>query len=150
MTPRSAALRVSLPLVAHCPMERRPPDHGPGGGHAHDRAVKRKARETEMGNKLFVGNLSFQTTEEALAESFGRFGEVKEAKIILDRETRRPRGFAFVTMGSDEEASEAIAGMNGADLDGRPLRVNEAEDRRGPRPGGGGGGGGGRRDDYGD
>lgn len=93
-----------------------------------------------MGSKLFVGNLSFQTSEEGLSSAFAQFGEVREAKVILDRETQRPRGFGFVTMGSDDEAQAAIQGMNGADLDGRPLRVNEAEDRRGPPRGGGGGG----------
>ncbi|MEM1025950.1 MAG: RNA-binding protein [Myxococcota bacterium] len=97
-----------------------------------------------MGSKLFVGNLSFQTSEEGLSSAFAQFGEVREAKIILDRETQRPRGFGFVTMGSDEEAQAAIEGMNGTELDGRPLRVNEAEDRRGPGGGGRGPGGGGR------
>jgi RNA recognition motif-containing protein len=106
-----------------------------------------------MGNKLFVGNLSFSTTEDGLSASFARFGTVKEAKIILDRETGRPRGFGFVTMDSDEEAARAMEEMNGENLDGRPLRVNLAEDRRGggggrpPRGGGGdrGGFGGGDR-----
>jgi len=106
-----------------------------------------------MGSKLFVGNLSFQTSEEGLSSAFAQFGEVREAKIILDRETQRPRGFGFVTMGSDDEAQAAIQGMNGTDLDGRPLRVNEAEDRRGPPRGGGGGGrgpGGGGGGGFGD
>ncbi|MGF1508172.1 MAG: RNA recognition motif domain-containing protein [Myxococcota bacterium] len=100
-----------------------------------------------MGNKLFVGNLSFSTTEDALSASFARFGTVKEAKIIMDRETGRPRGFGFVTMGSDEEAGRAMNEMNGESLDGRPLRVNLAEDRRGPGgPRGPRSGGGGRPD----
>jgi len=96
-----------------------------------------------MSSKLFVGNLSFSTTEDQLQEAFGQFGNVVEAKIILDRDTGRPRGFGFVTMDSENSAQEAIDGMNGTMLDGRPLRVNIAEERRPPRGGGGGGGGGG-------
>ena len=94
-----------------------------------------------MSSKLFVGNLSFSTTEDRLQETFGQFGSVVEAKIILDRDTGRPRGFGFVTMDSEDSAQEAIDGMNGTMLDGRPLRVNIAEERRPPRGGGGGGGG---------
>lgn len=97
-----------------------------------------------MSSKLFVGNLSFSTTEDQLHETFGQFGSVVEAKIILDRDTGRPRGFGFVTMDSEDSAQEAIDGMNGTMLDGRPLRVNIAEERRPPRGGGGGGYGGGR------
>jgi RNA recognition motif-containing protein len=99
-----------------------------------------------MGNRLYVGNLSFNTTEESLRDAFSAFGEVVEAKVVNDRDTGRSRGFGFVSMGSDAEAQRAIAEMNGADLDGRSLRVNEAEERK---PRGGGGGGGGRRDDRG-
>ncbi|MCA8950199.1 MAG: RNA-binding protein [Planctomycetes bacterium] len=96
-----------------------------------------------MGTRLYVGNLSFQTTEDALREAFGGDGRtVSEVKIMLERDTGRSRGFAFVEMGSDEDAQGAIAAMNGAELDGRPLRVNEAEPRR--EGGGGGGGFGGR------
>ncbi|MCX4246279.1 RNA recognition motif domain-containing protein [Paraliomyxa miuraensis] len=95
-----------------------------------------------MNQRLFVGNLAFQTTEEGLRAAFEEFGVVTDAKIITDRETGRSRGFAFLTMGSDEDAKKAIEGMNGAMVDGRALRVNEAEERR-PRAGGGGGGGGG-------
>lgn len=101
-----------------------------------------------MGNRLYVGNLSFNTTEESLRQAFSTFGEVVEAKVVNDRDTGRSRGFGFVSMGNDSEAQRAIAEMNGADLDGRALRVNEAEERK-PRSGGGGGGGGGRRDDRG-
>jgi RNA recognition motif-containing protein len=100
-----------------------------------------------MGNRLYVGNLSFNTTEETLRAAFSAFGEVLEAKVVNDRDTGRSRGFGFVSMGNDSEAQRAIQEMNGADLDGRALRVNEAEERK-PR-GGGGGGGGGRRDDRG-
>ena len=94
-----------------------------------------------MNNRLYVGNLSFHTTEDSLLRAFQACGEVVEAKLILDRETGRSRGFAFVVMSNAEEAQRAISQMNGADLDGRPLRVNEAEERK-PRSGGGGGGGG--------
>ncbi len=93
-----------------------------------------------MGNRLFVGNLSFNTTEEALMAAFQEFGEVVEARLMTERETGRSRGFAFVEMATPEAATKAIEEMNGAVLDGRPLRVNEAEKR--PERGGGGGGGG--------
>ena len=102
-----------------------------------------------MSNKLFVGNLSFQTTENDLQDAFAAFGSVTETNLMMDRETNRPRGFGFVTMSSAEEAQNAIAGLNGKDLSGRALTVNVArpkEDR--PAGGGGrrefGGGGGGR------
>lgn len=108
-----------------------------------------------MGNRLYVGNLAFSTTEEALKEAFSEFGEVVDAKLMLERETGRSRGFAFVELATAQAAKAAIEQMNGAVIDGRALRVNEAEDRgsRGPggggggfsRGGGGGGGGGGRR-----
>jgi RNA recognition motif-containing protein len=91
-----------------------------------------------MGNRLYVGNLSFHTTDGAVQEAFSQCGEVTEVKVVLDRDTGRSRGFAFVTMGTDDAAQKAIAELNGAMLDGRPLRVNEAEERS-PRGGGGGG-----------
>ena len=94
-----------------------------------------------MGNRLYVGNLSFSTSRESLEAAFAAAGEVREISIPTDRETGQPRGFAFVTMGSAQAAADAIAKMNGAMLDGRPLRVNEAQER--PRGGGGGGGFGG-------
>ena len=97
-----------------------------------------------MNNRLYVGNLAFHTTEETLQRVFQACGEVAETKLVLDRETGRSRGFAFVSMATEDGARKAIAEMNGADLDGRALRVNEAEERR-PRAGGGGGGGGGYR-----
>jgi cold-inducible RNA-binding protein len=102
-----------------------------------------------MGNKLYVGNLSFNTTETDLMDLFAQAGTVSEAMIMQDRFTGKSRGFAFVTMGSDAEAAEAVNKFHGKTIDGRPLTVNEArpkEDR--PRTGGGGGyggGGGGRR-----
>ena len=92
-----------------------------------------------MGTKLYVGNLNFTTTEDALKTAFAANGRtVKEVAIPSDRETGRPRGFAFVTMGSEGDAKAAIAALDGKDLDGRSLRVNEAQDK--PRSGGGGGG----------
>ena len=99
-----------------------------------------------MNNRLYVGNLSFHTTEDVLQSAFAQFGEVAEVKLMIDRETGRSRGFAFVSMATEDGAKGAIASMNGQLLDGRPLRVNEAEDRRGGPggPGGPGGGGGGR------
>ena len=92
-----------------------------------------------MGNRLYVGNLSFSTGADALREAFAKFGEVTDVHLVTDRDSGQPRGFGFITMGSAAAAQEAIAGMNGADLDGRALRVNEAEERQGGRGGGGGG-----------
>ncbi|GAC1539438.1 MAG: hypothetical protein NVS3B10_04170 [Polyangiales bacterium] len=96
-----------------------------------------------MNNRLYVGNLAFQTTEDVLRTAFAAFGEVVEVKLVLDRDTGRSRGFAFVSMADGEAAQKATTGMNGMMLDGRPLRVNEAEERQARGPGGGGGGGGG-------
>ena len=93
-----------------------------------------------MNTKLFVGNLSFNTTENDLQDAFAAHGVVAEANLMTDRETGRPRGFAFVTMGTPEEAQKAIDAMNGANLDGRSLTVNEARPRE-ERSGGGFGGG---------
>jgi RNA recognition motif-containing protein len=108
-----------------------------------------------MSNKLFVGNLSFNTTENDLNDLFAAHGTVTETNLMMDRETGRPRGFAFVTMSSDEEAQKAIAALSGKELDGRALTVNEAKPREERPPGGGGrrgfsggGGGGGRRERY--
>jgi RNA recognition motif-containing protein len=111
-----------------------------------------------MSSKLFVGNLSFNTTENDLTAAFAAFGTVTETNLMMDRETGRPRGFGFITMGSDEEAQKAIEGLNGKDMDGRALTVNVAKPReeRAPRGGGGGrreyggggGGGGGGRGRY--
>jgi hypothetical protein len=102
-----------------------------------------------MNQRLFVGNLAFQTTEEDLRNAFAAHGSVVDTKIITDRETGRSRGFAFLTMGTDQEAATAIEAMNGAMIDGRALRVNEAEERR-PRSGGPGGGPGGGGGGFGD
>src|SRR5580698_9311644 len=99
-----------------------------------------------MNNKLFVGNLSFNTTENDLNDAFAAYGTVTETNLMMDRMTNRPRGFGFVTMSTAEEAQKAIAAMNGAQLDGRALTVNVARPREDRPPGGGGGGGGGRRE----
>ncbi len=99
-----------------------------------------------MSNKLFVGNLSFNTTENDLNDAFAAFGTVTETNLMMDRETGRPRGFGFVTMSSADEAQKAIDGLNGKDFDGRALTVNVAKPRE-ERTGGGGGGGG--RREYG-
>ncbi len=102
-----------------------------------------------MSTKLFVGNLSFNTTENDLQDAFAAHGTVVETNLMVDRMSGRPRGFAFVTMGSPDEAQKAIAALNGKELDGRALTVNIARPRE-ERPGGGGGGGGrGPRRDYG-
>jgi RNA recognition motif-containing protein len=92
-----------------------------------------------MSNKLFVGNLSFNTTENDLNDAFAAFGSVTETNLMMDRETGRPRGFGFITMSSAEEAQKAIEAMNGKDMDGRALTVNVAKPRE-ERTGGGGGG----------
>ena len=99
-----------------------------------------------MNTRLYVGNLSFNTTADGVRTAFEAFGTVSDVHLVTDRETGRARGFAFVTMGSPDEAAKAIQGMDGKTLDGRPLRVNEAEERqqRGGGGGGRGGGGGGR------
>jgi RNA recognition motif-containing protein len=109
-----------------------------------------------MSNKLFVGNLSFKTTENDLQDAFAAHGTVVEANLMMDRMSGRPRGFGFVTMSTPEEAQKAIEAMHGKELDGRALTVNIArprEERAGGGGGGGGrgygGGGGGGRRDYG-
>ena len=95
-----------------------------------------------MGKKLFVGSLAWATDSSGLQTAFSRFGEIEEAIVISDRETGRSRGFGFVTFVDDSSVQTAISEMNGADLDGRPIVVNEAKEQA-PRGGGGGGGGGG-------
>lgn len=84
-----------------------------------------------MGNRLYVGNLSFGSTQESLRAAFSAHGEVVDVHLVADRVTGQPRGFGFVTMGSREQAEGAIAAMNGSELDGRALKVNEAEERPG-------------------
>ncbi len=104
-----------------------------------------------MSTKLFVGNLSFKTTENDLQDAFAACGTVVETNIMMDRMTGRPRGFAFVTMSSPEEAQKAIDELHGKEFDGRALTVNIARPREERPPGGGGGGGGSRgpRREYG-
>src|SRR5690242_10025359 len=106
-----------------------------------------------MNTRLYVGNLSFNTTADGVRTAFQQFGTVSDVHLVTDRETGRSRGFAFVTMGTTDEAAKAIEGMDGKTLDGRPLRVNEAEQRQARGGGGGGGGfrggGGGGRGGYG-
>lgn len=101
-----------------------------------------------MGKKLYIGNLSFKVTEDELQEKLAEFGQVESVKIITDRDTGQSKGFGFVEMSSDAEARAAIDGLNGKELGGRALKVNEArpQERSGRGGGGGpGGGGGGRR-----
>jgi RNA recognition motif-containing protein len=110
-----------------------------------------------MNNKLFVGNLSFNTTENDLQDAFAAYGTVVEANLMTDRMSGRSRGFAFVTLSTEEEAQKAIEALNGSSMDGRAVTVNVAKPRE-ERPGGGGGGrreysgggggGGGRRNRY--
>ena len=104
-----------------------------------------------MGNKLYVGNLPYTVRDGDLEQSFGQFGTVTSAKVMMERDTGRSKGFGFVEMGSDAEAQAAIAGMNGQPLGGRSLVVNEARpmEARPPRTGGGGGYGGGGGGGYG-
>jgi RNA recognition motif-containing protein len=106
-----------------------------------------------MGNRLYVGNLPYQTTDEQLTELFSRAGSVESVRVMRDMATGRARGFAFVQMATDEDAQKAITEFHQYRLDGRPLIVNEARPRAegsgsGGRPGGGGGGGYGRRQQY--
>jgi cold-inducible RNA-binding protein len=108
----------------------------------------RKGRINKMTKKLYVGNLPYTTTEDELFAVFGQDGrKVSEVAIITDRETGRPRGFGFVTMASDDDAQAAIQALDGFNMGGRTLRVNESQDRR--KPGGGGGGGGAGRGGFG-
>ena len=96
--------------------------------------------------KLYVGNLPFSATEDEVRELFEKHGNVHSVALINDRETGRPRGFGFIEL-DDDAATAAVAALNGYEMDGRPLKVNEAQDRP-KRGGGGGGGGGGRRDSW--
>ncbi len=101
-----------------------------------------------MGKNLYVGNLSYDTTDNRLRQAFETYGEVASVNVITDRETGRPRGFGFVEMATDEAAQAAVEGLNGTQLDGREIRVSEARPREGGAGGAGrggfGGGGGGR------
>src|SRR5262245_14721909 len=123
--------------------------------------MERAAKERELGKKLYVGNLPFSATESDLRALFQPHGAVASVNVIMDRETGRARGFAFVEMEDAGDAANAIRALDGSDMGGRSLRVNEAQDKRGGGGGGGrrdgggvgrrdggGGGGGGRRDRY--
>jgi cold-inducible RNA-binding protein len=116
----------------------------------HARAIGVVREEREMSKKLFVGSLSWGTNEDSLREAFAAYGDIVDAKVIVDRETGRSRGFGFVTFGSEEEAQSALDSLNGSSLDGRTIRVDFAQERSGGGGGGGGGrgrgGGGGGRD----
>jgi len=108
-----------------------------------------KRKDQDMGTNLYVGNLSYDTTETSLRTAFEAYGEVATVNVITDRETGRPRGFAFVEMATEEAAASAVEGMNGQTLDGRQIKVAEARPRqprspRGTGSWGGGAGGGGR------
>ena len=100
-----------------------------------------------MGNKLYVGNLPYSVTDGSLQDMFAPHGTVRSAKVIMDRDSGRSKGFGFVEMGSDQEAQAAIAALSGKDMNGRALTVNEAKPRE--SGGGGRGGGGGGRGGYG-
>ena len=100
--------------------------------------------------KLYLGNLPFSASDEDIREAFSAYGTIEDLFIPLDRETNRPRGFAFITIADDDLARKAIEEMDGQELQGRNLRVNEAEERRPQQNRGGGGGGGGGRGGYGD
>ncbi len=104
-----------------------------------------------MGNKLYVGNLPYSFRDEDMQQAFSQFGNVSSAKVMMERDTGRSKGFGFVEMGSDAEAQAAIKGMNGQNMGGRDLVVNEARpmEPRPPRSGGGGGYGGGGGGGYG-
>ena len=90
-----------------------------------------------MNNKLYVGNISYQTDESSLEQTFGEFGSVKSVRVITDRETGRSRGFGFVEMETEEDAQTAISNLDGKDIDGRTIRVNVAREREGGRKEGG-------------
>jgi len=131
-------------------------DLRPDRGNIVASAELSRTAQQIMSTKLFVGNLDFKVTENDLQDAFAAHGTVVEANLITDRTTGRPRGFAFVTMSSPEEAQKAIDALNGKELGGRALNVNVARERE-ERPGGGGRGyggggrggyGGGRRDRY--
>jgi len=129
----------------------------PAFGNSLRKATVCRTVKHSMSNKLFVGNLSFNITENDLQDAFAAHGTVTETNLMVDRMTNRPRGFGFVTMSTADEAQKAIDALNGKDLDGRALTVNVAKPREERAPGGGGGrreygggggGGGGGRNRY--
>ena len=117
----------------------------PMTGNSLEKTIGQDSKTSHnMSNKLFVGNLSFNTTENDLQDAFAAHGTVVEANLMMDRATGRPRGFGFVTMSTPEEAQKAVEALNGKSVDGRALTVNIARPRE-ERPFGGGGGGGNRQ-----
>jgi len=136
--PPAAGVEVVRPCPVPGHSGRVPPVSGPQG----------PARYETVAKKLYVGNLSFNVTQDQLQEMFTPYGTVQSAQVISDRDTGRSKGFGFVEMGSDREAEAAITGMNGQMMDGRSLTVNEAKPKE-PRTGGGGGYGGGGGGGYG-
>jgi RNA recognition motif-containing protein len=116
----------------------------PASEALEDETSNATKERTGMGKRLYVGNLSYGVTEAELREVFAEAGEVVDVKVVLDRDTGRPRGFAFVELSSDGEATRAIETMNGRELQGRAMNVSEARERTGGGGGGGFGGGGGR------
>lgn len=112
-----------------------------------DAAPRATIERNVMATKLYVGNLTYDTTSQTLQDLFGQHGEVRTAEVVMDRETGRSKGFGFVEMSNDNGAKAAINALNGHDVGGRSLTVNEARPRE-PRSGGGGGGGGFRGGRY--
>src|SRR5579862_2384682 len=119
------------------------------GRQAFGACCRVERRAGAMGKKIYVGNLSYQTTSDELRTYFATYGNVVSAEVLKDRDSGRSKGFGFVEMGTDQEAQAAIAGLHGKDFGGRPLTVNEARPREDRPRGGGGGGGGGGRGGYG-
>ena len=121
-----------------------PPDRdGSAEGGLQQPSLNESHSDT-MGNRLYIGNLSFSADSTSLRDLFAKCGEVTDVHIVQDRETGQSRGFGFITMGTSAEAAKAISTLDGSQFDGRSLRVNEAEERQSRGGGGGGGGGGGR------
>ena len=114
----------------------------PRGGQSRVRPRRSQRREQHLSNKVYVGNLPFSATESDLRSLFEAHGAIASVNVITDRETGRARGFAFVEMEEASDAANAIRALDGSEMEGRSLRVNEAQDKRG------GGGGGPRRDRY--
>jgi cold-inducible RNA-binding protein len=149
MDPRSCAVGLAhepLLFMAFAMAVSDPSETPRGSCRRHERRQRSRVEVDEfaMGTRLYVGNLSFSTTEAVLESAFAQDGrQVSSVSVVLDRDTGRSRGFAFVEMANEKDAQAAIQALNGMEVDGRALRVNEAEERK-PRSGGGGGGGGGR------